>query len=93
MTCLAHGAFDAIAMLCEVVKDAGGVMRLYGQPTEAEGLRAAAQTSVANRIADVVTSGLVAWPSDKSRRYNGSGEPCDMWTGPCCCGATHKDGL
>jgi len=35
---------------------------------------------------------LIAWPNDKPHRYNGSGTPCDMWTGPCSCGATHKDG-
>lgn len=36
---------------------------------------------------------FVAWPKDKPARYNGCNEPCDMWTGPCCCGATHKDGV
>lgn len=38
-------------------------------------------------------SGFVAWPRLIPPRYNGSGEPCDMWTGPCCCGATHKEGV
>lgn len=23
------------------------------------------------------------------KRYNGSNEPCDMWVGPCSCGAWH----
>lgn len=34
-------------------------------------------------------SGFVPWPEDQPARYNGSGEPCDMWIGPCSCGATH----
>jgi hypothetical protein len=34
-------------------------------------------------------SGFVAWPDDHPPQYNGSGEPCDMWIGPCSCGATH----
>jgi hypothetical protein len=32
-----------------------------------------------------------AW-GDRPPRYNGIGEPCDMWTGPCSCGATHHQG-
>lgn len=35
---------------------------------------------------------MVPWPADQPYRYNGSGEPCDMWTGPCSCGATHTEG-
>ncbi len=38
------------------------------------------------------TKAIVPWPKDKPLRYNGSGEPCDAWTGPCCCGATHLEG-
>lgn len=34
-------------------------------------------------------SGFVAWPKDRPPQYNGSGSPCDMWIGPCSCGATH----
>lgn len=34
-------------------------------------------------------SGFVAWPISQPPRYNGSGEPCDMWIGPCLCGAMH----
>jgi hypothetical protein len=35
---------------------------------------------------------FVPWPADQPLKYNGIGEPCDMWTGPCCCGATHREG-
>ncbi len=37
--------------------------------------------------------GFEPWSELRSPRYNGSGEPCDMWTGPCCCGATHNQGV
>ncbi len=33
--------------------------------------------------------GFVEWPAGQPLQYNGSGEPCDMWIGPCICGATH----
>lgn len=33
-----------------------------------------------------------AWPANQPLKYNGSGEPCDMWTGPCSCGASHVEG-
>lgn len=33
------------------------------------------------------------WPKDIPAQYNGQSEPCDMWTGPCCCGATHRNGV
>lgn len=29
------------------------------------------------------------YPKDRPPRYNASSEPCDMWIGPCCCGAWH----
>lgn len=32
---------------------------------------------------------LVAYPKDRPPRYNACTEPCDMWIGPCCCGAWH----
>ncbi len=35
---------------------------------------------------------LEPWPADAPPRYNGSGTPCDVWTGPCLCGAWHYDG-
>ena len=38
------------------------------------------------------TSGMVAWPIWAKVQYNACTEPCDMWTGPCACGACHKDG-
>lgn len=33
-------------------------------------------------------SGFVAYPKELPPRYNG-GVLCDMWIGPCACGATH----
>lgn len=35
--------------------------------------------------------GFAPWGS-RAPRYNGRSEPCDMWTGPCSCGATHIEG-
>jgi hypothetical protein len=35
---------------------------------------------------------LVPWPYNKPKQYNASNQPCDMWTGPCCCGAWHTEG-
>lgn len=32
---------------------------------------------------------IVAYPADKPPRYNGCSQPCDVWSGPCCCGAWH----
>jgi hypothetical protein len=36
-------------------------------------------------------NGYVLWPKEFPV-YNGCNEPCDMWTGPCVCGAFHRDG-
>jgi hypothetical protein len=36
---------------------------------------------------------LVPWPDDQPPKYNACKDPCDMWTGPCCCGAWHKAGV
>lgn len=38
------------------------------------------------------SSGFQDWPENQPLQYNGSGTPCDMWTGPCACGAWHRDG-
>ncbi len=67
-------------------------------------IQAVALQAVATRVpayasagpvrADMVVSrleGFVSW-GDRPSRYNGGGEPCDMSTGPCCCGATHTEG-
>lgn len=32
---------------------------------------------------------LVPYPADRLSRYNACSEPCDMWIGPCVCGAWH----
>lgn len=37
-------------------------------------------------------AGFVPWPENAARRYNACAEPCDMFTGPCCCGAWHEEG-
>lgn len=35
----------------------------------------------------------VSWPANEARRrLMGSNFPCDMWTGPCSCGAVHEEG-
>lgn len=39
----------------------------------------------------VFTKGFEPW-GDRPPRHNGSNDPCDMWTGPCACGATHTEG-
>lgn len=36
-------------------------------------------------------STLVPWPKTEPTRYL-TNTPCDMWTGPCACGATHTEG-
>ena len=33
-----------------------------------------------------------AWPKG-FEQFNACTDPCDMWDGPCACGAWHKDGL
>lgn len=35
---------------------------------------------------------MAAWPADQPKRYNACTDPCDMWTGPCACGAWHREG-
>lgn len=32
------------------------------------------------------------WPKDVPPYFNTLAEPCDMWDGPCCCGALHQYG-
>lgn len=40
-----------------------------------------------------VNGNWVSWPADvPRRRLMGSNFPCDMWTGPCSCGAVHEEG-
>lgn len=34
---------------------------------------------------------LVPWPKTEPTRYL-TNTPCDMWSGPCACGATHVEG-
>jgi len=37
-------------------------------------------------------NGIVAWPQEwTDRRYNACNEPCDMFVGPCSCGAWHTE--
>jgi hypothetical protein len=36
--------------------------------------------------------GFTRWPANEPPRYNGQAEPCDMWNGPCSCGAWHQEG-
>lgn len=37
-------------------------------------------------------SGFVPWPDFAPKQHNACTDPCDMWTGPCACGAWHRDG-
>lgn len=37
-------------------------------------------------------TGFIPWPTQTPRQWNACTMPCDMWTGPCCCGAWHKEG-
>jgi hypothetical protein len=32
------------------------------------------------------------WPEDQPKQRNTGTEDCDMWSGPCVCGAWHKEG-
>ncbi len=41
---------------------------------------------------NIDTKKFIPWPHDVDKRYNGSSSPCDMWTGPCSCGAWHTEG-
>ncbi len=34
-----------------------------------------------------------AWPQHIFKQYNACTDPCDMWTGPCACGAAHNEGV
>jgi hypothetical protein len=34
----------------------------------------------------------VPWPADQPPRFNACDVACDMWTGPCACGAWHQNG-
>jgi hypothetical protein len=36
---------------------------------------------------------FVPWPKDMPPRYNACTDPCDMFTGPCACGAWHHNGV
>lgn len=45
-----------------------------------------------NPSANILPEQFVAWPADRQAKFNSCAKACDMWTGPCCCGAWHKDG-
>jgi len=36
---------------------------------------------------------VIGWPLDAPAMFNANNEPCDMWNGPCCCGAVHEEGI
>ncbi len=40
----------------------------------------------------VNTDRFQSWPADVPAQFNGSSDPCDMFNGPCSCGAWHTDG-
>ncbi len=33
---------------------------------------------------------IAGYPEHWPKHYNGSGQPCDMISGPCCCKSWHK---
>lgn len=49
---------------------------------------------VKEHVSDIPASklGFIAWPANAPRQWNACTDPCDMWHGPCCCGATHIKG-
>lgn len=51
---------DPIAALCQVVRDAGGTMRLHGVPIEEQDLRAACVRRATNRLLAAAAPGVVA---------------------------------
>lgn len=59
----------------------------------------AAEYSQAAKLADPEGQELdgerkvTGWPDDAHAMFNGSSEPCDMWSGPCSCGAWHREGI
>jgi len=67
--------------VAEIVSIADGVLGAWGFGWS----RALARRSRKQRL------GWEPWGS-RPPRYNGSGEPCDTWTGACSCGATHIEG-
>lgn len=35
---------------------------------------------------------IVPWPEGAPKKYNANRDACDVWNGPCLCGAWHFDG-
>jgi chromosome segregation ATPase len=81
-----RGAYRA--MVCDLL--AGVLKRADRSVAAAAAYEAQRAAEPDIRDEDDDTSGFVPWPAGQPPRYNGSGEPCDMWIGPCCCGATHS---
>ena len=44
---------------------------------------------LAERVQAARGLAMEPWPANEPPQYNGRGEPCDMWRGPCSCGAWH----
>lgn len=38
------------------------------------------------------SNGFRVWPKWAPQQYNACTDACDMWDGPCACGAWHKEG-
>jgi len=45
-----------------------------------------------DRVFAEKSNDLISWPVNEPARYNACTDPCDMWTGPCACGAWHYNG-
>lgn len=48
--------------------------------------------AVESKLGSDVATGMVPWPEWAPKQYNACTDPCDMWNGPCACGAWHKNG-
>jgi hypothetical protein len=78
---------SAVELLEYMVHGDGWAVVYYGDEFE--------YPAIVERLAQLKAASpqeMVPWPSDQPERYNACTDPCDMWTGPCACGAWHKDG-
>lgn len=49
--------------------------------------------AVADKLGPLTFAGeWTAWPEWAPKRFNACTDPCDMFDGPCACGAWHKRG-
>lgn len=47
--------------------------------------------SINDRLKEEVVDGqFISWPTYAPVQHNACTDACDMWEGPCACGAWHK---